>query len=160
MRIVITARPDPRRVPAAVRWVSRWLFRAFYVVGAVVVGLGVFSAVALPGDPVLDGVIILLGLFCLAYPFGVVGAARRQQDRYQPMTIRYEIDDDGVLTAHELGESTLNWPAIERAALTTDLLLIWVSKRQYFPIPVTDLSKSHRRELRDLLQEQGLLRRS
>ena len=159
MRIVITAPPDPRRVPAAVRWVSRWLFRSFYVVGLAVVGVGVFSAVALPGDPVLDGVIIVLGLFCLAYPAGVVAAARRQQGRYQPMTIRYEIDDDGVLTAHELGESTLNWPEIERAAITADLLVIWVTKREYFPIPVTGLSTTERGALRDLLREQGLLPR-
>ncbi|GAA1890669.1 YcxB family protein [Asanoa iriomotensis] len=157
MRIVIVAAPDRRRPIAAVRYVSRWLFRCFYAVGSVVVALGVVSLAILPGDPVLDLAIIALGLFCLAYPTGVVASVRRQQRKYAAMTIEYEIDEDGILTRAEHGESKLRWPAIERTALTDDLLLLWVSRNQYFPIPIDGLSPAERADLEDLLENRTRL---
>ncbi|MEV0713057.1 YcxB family protein [Asanoa sp. NPDC050611] len=156
MRIVIVSPPDRRRPIAALRHVSRWSFRACYAVGAVVLTLGLVSVIALPGDPVLDVVIILLGLACLAYPTWVEASVRRQQRDYAAMEIEYEIDEDGITTRTAHGASAMRWSAIERAALLPDLLLLWVSRNQYFPIPVDALAPEDRADLADLLERQGL----
>ncbi|GIF73173.1 YcxB family protein [Asanoa siamensis] len=159
MRIVIVAAPDRRRPVAALRYVSRWLFRCFHLLGLAVVALGVFSAVALPGDPVLDLAIIALGLFALAYPTGVVAALRRQQRGYAPIEIEYEIHDGGIITRYADGEEKLRWSDLQRAALLPDLLLLWLARNQYFPIPVDGLTPGERAELADVLDREGLLNR-
>jgi hypothetical protein len=128
------------------------LFRIFYAVGTVVVALGVVSLAMLPGDPVLDLAIIALGLFCLAYPSGVIASVRRQQRQYAPMTIEYEIDERGIVTRPEYGEaSTLRWSDIQRAALIPGLLLLWVGRNQYFPIPTDGLPPADIADLSRLL---------
>jgi hypothetical protein len=157
VRIVIVAPPDRRRPIAALRHVSRWSFRACYAVGTLVLALGVISLTALPGDPVLDLVIIVLGLACLAYPTWVAASVRRQQRAYAAMEIEYEIDGDGIITRTDYGESAMRWPAIQRAALLRNLLVLWVSRNQYFPIPIDALGPEDRADLADLLADRGLL---
>lgn len=158
MRIVITATPDPRRPIAALRHVSRWVFRSFYAVGLLVLAVGVASVVALrDGDAALNAAIIVIGLLLLMSPSLIVASVRRQHRATSGMTIDYEIDDDGVLRRYEHGESHLRWPDLVRAEIFKDTLLLFQTRNQYIPIPIGELSAARRAELCELLERLGLL---
>lgn len=158
MRIVITAAPDPRRPVAALRHVSRWVFRSFYAVGLLVLALGVASMVALRGgDPALNAAVVVIGLLLLMSPSIMVAAVRRQHRETAQLTIDYEIDDNGLLRRYEYGESHMRWSELVRAEIFKDTLLVFQTKNQYIPIPIGDLSAAHRAELSALLERLGLL---
>ncbi|WP_176984983.1 YcxB family protein [Asanoa ishikariensis] len=158
MRIVIVATPDPRRPVAALRHVSRWVFRSFWAVGLLVLALGVVGIVVLDGgDPALDAAIMVIGLLLLASPSFMVASVRRQQRATAGMTIEYEFDEDGVLQRYEDGESRMPWSTLLRAEIFSNTLLLFQARNRYIPIPIGALSPTDRADLRDLLERHGLL---
>jgi hypothetical protein len=159
VRIVIVAAPDPRRPIAALRHVSRWVFRSFYAVGLVVLALGVAGVVFLrDGDQALNGAVIVIGLLLLAAPSFMIASVRRQHRASAGMTIEYEIADDGLVQRYDQGESHLSWTEFERAEIFKATLLLFRTRNQYIPIPLGDVRPAHRAELHDLLEQRGLLR--
>jgi len=158
VRIVIVAAPDPRRPIAALRHVSRWVFRSFYAVGLVVLVLGVAGVFLLSdGDQALNAAIIVIGLLLLMAPSFMVASVRRQHRASAGMTVEYEIADDGLVQRYDLGESHLPWSEFERAEIFKATLLLFRTRNQYIPIPIGDVKPGHRTELRYLLEQRGLL---
>ncbi|MEV4532226.1 YcxB family protein [Asanoa sp. NPDC049518] len=157
MRIVIVATLDTRRPVAALRHVSRWVFRSFWAVGLLVLAVGLAGIVAVRGgDPALDAAVIVIGLLLLAAPSIMIASVRRQHRESAGMTIEYELDDDGLLRRWDGGESHVSWSDLVRAEIFKDTLLLFETRNQYIPIPIGDVSAADRADLTDFLASNQL----
>lgn len=108
------------------------------------------------------GVGCLVGAILVAafFPFWHRSALRRSAHRFAtepayekilgPFTVT--LSNDGVTSASRLGESKLNWDAIDRYAVTPDHLFIFLAGPQGYAIPRAQVSDTVIEEMTEILE--------
>ena len=136
---------------------SRWQRRSIQV-GLVL--FGVFAVVNMAADiqrgrfpAVLPGFVALVALPFIPVLNGY--AAARQWEKLNPSghrTITIKLDEDGLRSATYVGALELRWAAVKQVVETAEFLLVYVTERFGYYLPVRAMSAVDLSRVRQLVQ--------
>ncbi|GID94111.1 YcxB family protein [Amorphoplanes digitatis] len=145
-QFAFTAQLSKAQFAASVRLAARkviWFLRIFGLLaaffGAWAVSIGIY---------VSGTTLVVLGLaLAVGMPALLVRVSVGRAQRLLDGPVGYRIDAEGVRSSTRHTDGIIRWPLLDRLEQRPDVLLVWMGRGQFIPIPVGEFTPETRTAL-------------
>ncbi len=100
--------------------------------------------------------ILVISTFLLIYIYYIrLKQSETFLSKMKEPVVRYRIDQSGITTSSDLGESKMNWVVFEEILKSQELWLLIYAKSAYLTIPITEMSLECQRFIEHHIMEQS-----